>query len=183
MQRRLLSVPLRAASDSYAVVTAGVSVRLRHGCHHVDAATRHFTTVIATRAIVSMAGGSMVSKHGSSVLIGNGCLSHHHLLIFNEVMLTMATLVVRMVQAVRVVPVVSLDLAGVLFGAHGNHGTVRTVATPTVEILILLRLRRSSRVLRISDEHDVALIYGGVVRAAVRPLLVAPTQACTAAVV
>ena len=100
-------------------------------------------------------------------------------------MLAVASLIVRMVQTIRVVPVVSLDLARVLLRAHRDYGTVRRVAiaTEVACVLGLLRLRWPGRALRVSDEHNVALVDGRVVRAAVRPLLVAPTQACTTTIV
>lgn len=79
----------------------------------------------------------------------------------------------------------SLDLARVLLRADRYHGTVRRVAIGTVVACILgwHRLRWSRRARIVSDEHNVALVYGCVIRAAVRPLLIAPTQACATAVV
>lgn len=180
MQLRLLSVALRAARDGHAVVSTSVAVRLRHGSHDVDAvaADSRVTAFVAARAVVSL-------EHGCSILISNSSLGDHHLLVFDEIVLAVAPVIMRMVQTIGVVPVVRLDLARVLLGTHSNHGAVRRVAVAAVVacILVLMRLRWSRRALRVADEDDVALIYGGVVRAAVRPLLVAPTEACTAAVV
>ena len=124
----------------------------------------------------------MVREHGGRVLVGNGRLSDHHLLVLDEVVLTSVTArVMSMVQAIRVVPAVCLDLAGVLLRTHRDHAAVGL--SIVVHLRVLLTLRRAWRALRVADEHDIALVDGSVVRAAVRSLLVAPAEAGAAAIV
>ena len=64
--------------------------------------------------------------------------------------------------------------------ADGDHGSVWWVRTAVDALALLVHLRAAT--LR-ANEDDVALVDACVVRAAMRSLLVAPSQAGTASVV
>lgn len=109
---------------------------------------------------------ALITRHHSGVLVGNGTLGCHHLLVLQELLLPL----------VAVIAVATVHALPVMLGTDGNHCALRVVTAVLLALVQILALR-------VANENDVALVYSRSVRAGVRPLLVAPSEASPTPVV
>lgn len=130
-------------------MTTDVSVALSHGVHIL----RNCKMVLIVLNEVAVM--RLILHHGSSVLISNSRLSHHHLLLASHVLTFVAS-------GLRVVLI-----------ANSDHGTiVDSVLLALIELVTL----------GVADEDNIVLV-DAIVRAGVRSLFVASPQTGTGSVV
>ena len=143
------------AWDGNTMVAANVAVGVRHARHHWSG---HVQRVHVSAVLVSAA---WILNHGCGVLVSDGCLSRHHLLVLEEILLAL----------------VSVLILRIMLLTDGNHSTVLVVTA--VVLLALIQILSC----RVPNEDDVALVDSCRVRARMRPLLVAASKVRSAAVV
>ena len=120
-------------------------------------------------------------QHRGGVLVGDRTLSRRQLLVFDELLLPLAVAAGSAGRMnIRIVSAVALDLLLEVFVADGNHGALWPVCTAVDALALLVDL---GSVALGANEDDVALVDASVVRATVRSLFVAPSEAGAAAVI
>ena len=143
------------AWDSNTMVAANVAIGVRHARHD------WYWSSHIQRVHIGAVSTAWILNDGCGVLVSDGCLSRHHLLVLEEVLLALVAMLILRIML----------LTG------GNHSTVLVVTA--VMLLALIQILG----LRVPNEDDVALVDSRRVRARMRTLLVATSKVRSAAVV